>query len=335
MVTAVPVKIRTSERTALMRCEQRWYWAYVDLLKPLARSAPLTFGDLVHQALAGWYLPEPPRSKREKPKRGPHPAATFLDIYDRGQFDFGWGDTDHYVDARERGEEMLVNYVEFWGDDRRYRIVAPEIPFQIPIVHNKRTIATYVGTCDALMQDLETGQYGFLETKTAKSISTVHLSFDEQAGSYWTYGPALLRKMGLLQHDEDVDFILYNFLRKGAKDPRPVDDMGRALNKNGTVSKQQPAPLFSRKPVRRAMHERKMLHKRVIAQAAIMADLRSGKREPIKSVLNGCAGMYKCEFRDMCEIHEQGGDWEEFRDLTMETWEPYEIHEGRDDNEAA
>lgn len=333
MVTAVPVKIRTSERSALMRCEQKWYWGYVDLLKSIAPAPPLTFGDLIHQALAAWYIPEGKRTKRERPKRGPHPAQTFLSIYDGNEYDFGWGDTDHWVDARERGEEMLVNYVDYWKLDNQFRVVAPEMPFQIPLVTNRRTIATYVGTVDALLEDLETGQYGFLETKTAKSIRTDHLTMDEQAGSYWTYGPQVLHKMGILKPDEDVDFIMYNFLRKAGKDPRPTNAMGQYLNKDGkTVSKNQPAPLFARKLVRRSMHERKMLHQRVIAQAKVMEDLRTGRRAPIKSILNGCAGMYRCEYREMCELHEIGGDWEEYRDALFEVWSPYEVHEGRDED---
>lgn len=333
---SVPI-VRTSERSDFMRCEQKWQWAYVDRLRGRVSRAPLVFGDLIHRSLAEYYLPETSnrRSSKEKPKRGAHPCKTFEKIYRAEDHDFGWGDSDHYVDAFDLGMEMLTNYIDEYGLDSNLYIIAPEMPFQVPIYGSpsgkKQVIAYYVGTLDALMRYLPTGQYGFLETKTAKTISKTHLGFDEQAGSYWTYGPQFLRHRGYLRRDEDIDFIMYNFLRKGFSDKRPENENGQKLNKDGTISKTQPSPLFGRHVVRRAMHERRMLHQRVTQQIIEMDKIRVGKREPIKSILNGCVGMYSCQFREMCELQETGDDWEGYRDATMDTWEPYEIHDRSDD----
>lgn len=344
-----PPKVRTSERTNLMRCEQQWYWAYVERLKAKGIAPPLVFGDLIHRALAEFYIPETSerRNSKQKPKRGPHPVQTFQTIYRKEGHDFGWGKEDNFVDAYDMGTEMLTNYIDFYGLDPNVYIISPEIPFQVPIRVKGRTIAIYVGTCDALMRYLPTWQLGFLETKTAKGLSTDHLGFDEQAGSYWTYGPSLLRKMGLLKKGEDVDFIMYNFLKKAWKDTRTQNEKGQYLNLPtkaekkmfgedypGSVSKRQPGPLFHRHIVRRAMHERHSLHERVVRQVQLMDELRTGKRKPMKSILNGCSGMYRCQFREMCELHETGDDWEGYKKMAMTTWEPYEVHEGmRDDGE--
>ena len=34
-----------------------------------------------------------------------------------------------------------------------------------------------------------------------------------------------------------------------------------------------------------------------------------------------------CEFRDMCELHETGNDWEMFKEATYGNWDPYSDHE--------
>jgi len=34
-----------------------------------------------------------------------------------------------------------------------------------------------------------------------------------------------------------------------------------------------------------------------------------------------------CGFRDICELHEVGADWESVRDATMQPWGPYDSHE--------
>lgn len=324
--------VRTSERTTLMRCSRKWWWSYEERLKPNAVSAPLKFGDMVHQALAAYYLPEPDsRTRGKKPKRGPHPAKTFRDLYlqqDTEGIGFGFGTQDEdWIDALELGTAMLEGYVERYGNDQRYRIIAPELPFELLLKALDGSKFLYVGTLDALIEDLETGQLGFFEHKTARNIVLRHLPMDEQAGSYWTYGPEWLAKQGYLKPGQRLDFILYNFLRKGKPDERPKNHLGQYLNKNGSVSKQQPPDLFKRELVYRADEERMMLHERVQHQYADMQAMREGRRPVVKSILNGCTGMYACEFREMCEMHEIGGDWEFLRDTMFTKWEPYEVHD--------
>jgi hypothetical protein len=332
--------VRTSERTELIRCHQKWWWSYVDALKPADRNIHFSFGDLTHQSLAAFYIPEKSR-RGDKPKRGPHPVKTFNALYDAleeqglafsmkadaDEDDEKWGD------ARALGVAMLENYIDQYGMDERYFIVAPEVPFQIVIDDpaTGKPLCLYVGQLDGVARDLETGHLGFLEHKTAKTIVITHLTLDEQAGTYWALGPQWLRSKGWLKPDEHMDFILYNFLRKGFKDDRPTNEHGQALNLDGKVSKRQPAPLFKRQLVYRAGYESEMLIDRIIEHAKIMNELRSGKRPVIKSPLNGCVGMLGCQWREMCELHETGANWEAYRDLTTNHWDPYEAHKGERD----
>lgn len=334
------IQVRTSERTTFARCEFRWWLAYCLRLRPREVAVPLKFGDLIHRALAEYYKPEARRLPGKKSQRGPHPAVTFNEIYDEleasGQAfkmkanvdedDPKWGD------ARSLGTHMLENYIERWGDDRQFRVISPEMPFQVKVRGVNGKVFMYVGTLDGLVEDLNTGKLLFFEHKTAATISTEHLMMDEQAGSYWAFGPEFLRTRGFLGQRESIDGVLYNFLRKGFKDDRPTDDEGRALNKDGTVSKRQPAPLFKRQMIYRSSLDAEQLVERVRQQEEQMRQIREGERKPIKSILQGCTGMFGCPFRDVCEIHETGGDFEFVVDTLLEEWDPYEIHgKGEDD----
>jgi hypothetical protein len=321
--------VRTSERVDFTRCRQRWQWAYQDMLRPIHNAPALRFGDLIHQGLASYYKPGV--------KRGPHPAKAFVDAFDiqidEGREEFKMREVSaenetKWNDARALGIEMLNNYVDHYGKDERYKIVHPEMPFQIDLYDDDDNyVCTYVGQLDAVVKDLNHGTYGLFEHKTAAAISTVHLPMDEQAGTYWALAPFVLEHMGILKPGEDLDFILYNFLRKAGKDQRPTNAAGQSLNKDGTVSKIQPAPLFHREFVYRAPYERGMLMRRIQDQVAVMKRVANGDEPAFKTILNGCTGMLSCQYRDMCELHETGAQWQELRDATMTTWDPYAAHE--------
>lgn len=326
------VLLRTSERSTFMRCPQKWKWSYLDHLKAHRQATPLRFGSLVHEALAGFYIAS---KSKGKIVRGPLPAKTFEKLYAAEVAEQGkmrvYTESEEWVDALALGLEMLKNYVKLYGKDERYLIVAPEMPFQVDIFDptTGEYVCTYVGTLDAFIYDLEKREYGLMEHKTAKAITTGHLSLDEQAGSYWAFAPDYLKSLGVMKDGQSLDFILYNFLRKGTADTRPQDAEGHYLNQNGSVSKNQPAPLFHRERVYRSDADRRSLMLRVIDQSRVMSLMREGALPIYKSPMMGCTGMFGCEFRDMCEVHETGSDWEAIRDSMFDVWEPYEIHEER------
>lgn len=230
------ITLRNSERSALRQCPQKWYWSAVEGLEPRARRAPLWFGSAVHQSLDAWY--------QKGTKRGVHPAKSFkkflkgdLSIPTRTE-----EDEIQYADARELGIDMLERYVETYGKDEEWDVIATERRFQVSISSKgfevfgktlpaRKSWLRLVGTTDGVYRDLRTGRIWLMEHKTAQSISTRHLNLDDQAGTYWAVLNSLLRKEGLLGRGENLAGIMYNFLRKAKGDDRPRNADGHYCNK--------------------------------------------------------------------------------------------------------
>lgn len=330
------VFLRNSERSAWNQCRQMWFWSYVDTIKPNSAAAPLRFGDLVHRALAEWYIPGR--------KRGIHPARTFEGLLRAQQEelgeDFEWGYEDDKVSAMDLGLAMLRRYVNHYGPDEDIEVLVPEMPFQVPAIdlngrpvyvkdrQGRRSRLVHVGTGDAVIRRVSTNQLGILEHKTAKAISTRHLNMDDQAGTYWLFIPMFLQQKGLLKPGQDLSFVEYNFLRKALDDTRDQNERGEYLNKNGTVSKNQPAPYFQRFKVWRGPRDREALLRRVNAVAQEMSMVRTGKLPVYKQPSSAYPDQHcsSCAYREMCELHETGTDWKAYARQTMTKWDPYEDH---------
>jgi hypothetical protein len=364
------IPVRTSERTQFMRCHWQWYMSYVENWKPKRASYPLVFGDLCHQSLGGtddgqpgYYIKESAKRRR----RGPHPADTFKRLVIESNVDFQVRDEDEeQIDMLELGQEMLSNYIALYGKDWQWLVLHPEMPFQVDVyTEDGRYVCTYVGKTDALIQDLNTGLLGLFEHKTAKSIPRGTLWNNEQGTSYWTFVPAFLWEQGILEPDQDLDFMVFNFLRKGKADPRPTNEKGQYLNlptraamiakldekkiiwrrsmKNeelaqalaakginvpllGEPSKVQPNPLFERKLVKRGIPERQHLLERVIAQSDEMDYLREGEMPLYKMPGDHCDWCPFGPRTGVCEMHEIGSDWKELLDMEFTKWDPYADH---------
>lgn len=312
--------LSTSERTCFVRCRAKWNWHYnegwsADLAKPALR-----FGDLIHQSLAVYYKPGK--------TRGVHPATTFKKLYRiecAKDKKFGIRDeSGEWADAGEMGVEVLTHYVDHYGKDLGIEIVAPEMPFKVKLIDVGGKPFYYVGRFDAVYRSIESGEYGLLEHKTAGTISIAHLEMDEQASSYWAFAPLRLRELGLLNELGDLDLVLYNFLRKAKKDPRPQNAEGLYLNKptkefpEGAVSKVQPPPYFHREPVFRDEFDRKRVLLRIRQQAWEMRMVREGKlpiyKSPMTMFGSNCGD---CEFADVCELHETGSDYKSVLNMTF------------------
>jgi len=322
--------LRNSERTTFKRCQQQWHWNFNDLLKPTETAPALKFGDLVHQALARYYKPGT--------KRGPHPAKVFESLFAEKLMDEyaeGFRDEDgDWHEAGHLGVSMLERYVTLYEEqDKQYRVISSEqiffVPLKVEIPGHGVVKFRFVGTVDGVWQDRSNKDIFFAEHKTTKAIATDALQMDEQAGSYWTYAPKWLRRKGILKPGQMPTHIMYNFLRKWAPDPAyRYDELGHKLNKDGSVSKQQAAPAFKRWPVYRDLADRINMHQRVLDEFTDMYTIRQGERAYYKNpgplFMPNCRG---CPFRDMCELHETGNDWEALRDATMTSWSPYAAHE--------
>lgn len=339
-MTDVPVYLRNSERKAFLTCQQMWKWSYQDLLQTRGVRPALDFGGLVHEALAAYYVPGR--------KRGPKPWVTFealLNTFEEEHGIFQMSADDEKVTARELGDHMLRRYVENYGPDSHIKVIAPEMDFKVEaywpdgrrvMVRDESDVLrplVHVGTGDLVYYDMERRQLGVMETKTAAKIEVDHLGKDDQASSYWTLVPIYLRQIGLLEPGQDIAFIEYNFLRKALNDERPQNADGLRLNKNGSVSERQPAPYFRRHRVWRGESDRLRYLLRINNLGGVISLARRGKLPIIKNPSSAypdqhCRG---CEFRDMCDIHEMGGDWQGYAENVMGRWAPYEAHEMKEE----
>jgi hypothetical protein len=322
----VPI-LRTSERKDFKRCMQRWEWAWRWGLKGKGRPAdPLWFGIGVHESLANWY----PTGR----KRGIHPAEYWAN-WAKGEETYvkaslassdRWSD-DEWTDATQLGIAMLEGYVDLYGNDPAWEVIAPEQTFQIeiPTRSGNGTLVNYCGTFDLVYRDLTDDTIWLGEHKTGKQISISHLSLDDQAGGYWAIASKILRHKGVLRKGDVIAGIMYNFLKKAKPDVRPKNAQGQALNKDGSVSKNQPTPLFLRHKVDRTRGERATQLRRIQSEATWMRAARKNPELIIKTPTRDCS--WDCSFFDMCELQEKGGaDWMEYRDAMYTMQDPYADH---------
>jgi len=92
----------------------------------------------------------------------------------------------------------------------------------------------------------------------------------------------------------------------------------------GDVSKQQPTPRFKRHPVNRTRAERNTQIERIGSEATVMNMYRDGGLPLTKNPTRDCT--WDCDFRNLCELHESGGDTESFISDIYVRDDPYAAH---------
>lgn len=331
--------IRTTERNDFKRCQYRWYWKWRRGLVPRAKSfGNLDLGSWVHLALAEWYC-------GPGIKRGPEPVETIqkfalMDIREAEQA----GAPEHVIEEAHQllalGSAMLDSYRQRYGIDEHIFVIQPEhtMRMQVPDRIDPRVaLAIYQLTGDLLYRDLTDDQYWLKEHKTAKSIRTEHLSIDEQARTYLAVSEWILRKEGQIPKKGVLKGIMYNYLRKGYPDDREMDKQGYALNKNGTRSKRQPPPLFVRTPRTMTTRARQQQLRRLQRETDIITGVRQDLKWGVKpenlltkTPHHTCPKM--CEFFDMCELQEEGGNYKELQRMQFTVRNPYEDQRGTTDD---
>jgi PD-(D/E)XK nuclease superfamily len=301
MTANLPI-LRTSERAAFKRCPRFWWWAYREGWTPKVKQADaLWFGIGIHEALAQWY--------KKGTRRGPHPADTFAEwagdeiAYAKTYLTESF-DEPVWEDTRELGIAMLEEYEHHWGKDSQWDIIAIESSFRVKITSKGQPIAIFRSRWDGVLRDKGDSRIYLLEHKTANQVVTAYLELDDQAGAYWAVAGPILRARGVLKESEEIAGIVYNFLRKRMPDKRPRNAEGLYLNKNGSVSKQQPLPQFVREYVLRSPHEHATQMQRLADEVTIMSSIRAGELPVIKNPTKECI---RCAFLTPCKLHERGG----------------------------
>lgn len=303
--------VRSHERIDFKRCNKKWYWKWRKGLVPKEISfGALSLGTWVHSALARWYQPG---IKRNGSLVDLFRADAQLDM----QLAEDAGAPEHAIEKAEElielGSAMLNAYQAAYGHDRKIRVIQAEIPLEFTISDNTgAVVAVHRLKPDLVFAD-EQGGVWLMEHKTAASIRTEHLVIDDQARPYGAMAGPALRKLGLIRSDVDFKGILYNFLRKALPDDRPRDAKGRALNRNGSVSKRQPPVNFQRIPVRMTGKAKLRTLHRVQSETVLITEMTRGLREGRltadglpKTPHNSCPRT--CQFWALCVAEEEGSD---------------------------
>lgn len=223
--------LRQSERSSFKRCATRWWWGYREglILRGTDHGAR-GFGTGIHLCMAEYYVPGM--------KRGRPLLETWAEFTKDAQENIGIDDGNGqtmWVDARELGIDMLTQYMDAYGTDEDWEVIAPEKTFRVLIPDPKRpssAICENVGTFDLVIRDHgDGGKLKMVDHKTAKDLNTKHLTLDDQAGSYIAMATHAMREQGLIGQKEAIRGMVYNFLRKAKADTRPVNERGMACNK--------------------------------------------------------------------------------------------------------
>ena len=322
-----PPLLRTSERKDFKRCP--WLWHVTWHKRMVSKRVPTWawFGTAIHKGLEAYY----------KPGRKRGSMKVMLEAFEaslegevrRIYLDGGQLDEQERVDGLELGREMLIGYVQHYGKDTEWEVLQPEMAFQIDVPHptkKGRTLVVYAGQIDAVMRNLRTGEIWLWDHKTRKAFLSQwsYLELDDQPGSYlWVAREVLLHKE-LIDEDETIEGIIFNFLRKALPDQRETNDAGEALNRDGSVSKRQPAPRYHREEVYRNVHELVSLAHRVQDEAVVMDKVRRGKLPIFKTPMEDCS---RCKIFDYCCLHESDPEAAaEFAKETMMKRDPYADH---------
>lgn len=357
-MTEIPL-LRNSERFSFKRCQAQWNWAWnyepdgIGLVPIYEPQNARWFGGLLHIALAEWYTP--PEGKNGF-CRGRDPRETWDELVRDAHAkirstEYSEEIEQEFTDAAELGRLMLSGYMAHHGTDEAWEVLMPEQRFKANIPFNNRQkrrlesndarmnfstharwasggriITRLVGTFDMPIRDhsVAGSPIKIVDHKsTGKRENIKHLTKDDQIGTYISVSTGFLRNAGLIDATEAVTGVIFNYLRKAKPDDRPKDEFGRSLNKDGSVSKNQGVPLFWREEVLRNKHNRIRQVSRIADDAEHIQAIRSGYLPILKSPGEHCAW---CDFSDLCDIDEDGGDVEGYIKAAFKTQDMYADH---------
>ena len=360
----LPPTFTTSERRALKRCPQRWWWEYRDGLRTSEVQMALWFGIGVHMGLAHYY-------GNVGYKRNMDFIDVWRDYCDNDEISRvlkaapdGFSEDETWVDAKKLGEAMLLGHHETYGGDPDWDVVYTEEPFEIGIPDPRdptgdSDVVIFTSTFDGVYRSRADKRFRLMEHKTAKAIQVDHLPIDDQGGAYFAVASIVLRNKGILGAKEAIDAITYNFLRKGLPDERPKDREGYATNK--PIKKHFIAALAKDEPMandkwsldrlastadalglkvlgdRSAMQPSPLFERHVIrrtrSEIKTQIDRIAAEGQAAEAFRTGLLPLYKnptrdchwdCSFFNMCQLHEQDADWKEFRNAVFLKRDPYD-----------
>lgn len=323
--------VRSHEIMDFKRCPKKWYWKWRRGLVAKAVSfGALELGTWMHTALAAWYRPGF--------KRNGYLAEHFAQAVARS-LDSASGAPDHVIAKAEElailGEEMANAYQMQYQDDPAIDVLATEVPLEFTFTdpNDPTVLITHKLKPDLIYYDANgSGDVWLMEHKTAAQIRTTHLAIDGQARPYGAMAERALKKAKLISSRAKLRGIMYNFLRKGLPDERPTDAQGRSLNKDGSISKKQPARAFLRHPVTLTADAKRVTLQRISGDSLMMSlmtrSIREGKIDPRDIPITPHHSCPKtCQFFEMCVAGENGADTRTMEETLYVRKDPYVYYE--------
>lgn len=327
------IRIRCHERIDYKRCQKKWFWKWRKGLVPKALSfGPLELGTWVHNALAPWYGRGTRRNGSLLCNFITEAASAIAQAQKAGA-------PDYLLEKAEQlaglGAAMMSAYAAEYGNDPDVRVLGTEVPLDFSIPIGDATTAHHILKPDLVYQDVR-GDAWLMEHKTAATIRTGHLVIDDQARTYGVMAEQALRKAGILRIGQRFRGIMYNFIRKALPDMRERDATGKALNKNGTVSARQTAPMFLRHPVRLTRTAKAVTLNRlrdevitIATTTTIIRAMPSAHTQLSKTPHSSCERF--CQFFALCVAEENGTDTRDMERLMYVRQNPYDYGETTDD----
>lgn len=326
--------VRSHERMDHKRCPTKWFWKWRKGYVPKAVSfGPLDLGTWAHYAFEHWYG----LGYTRHGDLVDHFRLTALAAIDKA---IAANAPGYVIERAEEllalGEAMMIAYQRFYGKDKDIYVLGVEVPleFTIPDPDTGEVIAIHRLKPDMVYADRSRDVW-LMENKTAAQIRTGHLVIDDQARPYGAMAERALRKLGIIPASATFKGIMYNFIRKALPDERETNAEGKALNKNGTVSKRQPAPLFLRYPVTltrpakiRSLQRIRDETIEITTLTRLLRNDPSAWRRLGKTPHGSCEKF--CQFFAMCVADEQGTDIADMERNMFVRQDPYIYEETTD-----
>lgn len=247
---------------------------------------PLTKGTMFHMVMESWY-----NSLKERPGEMA-PARTAVDLVFAA-----FAETGRDSDDISLVRWMFEGYVERYGTDDQWIILAVEYRFEVPLRTRAGRLSGFnlKGGIDLVIKDRRTGRIWVIDHKSAANLPTaLDLDFDDQLGLYtW----------GLVQLGKPIFSALYSASRttrnKGDY-PEVVAQWHRdkaAGLKPGAQPKPQPLEgRFMREPTTRTPVELEVLAQEALATARRLY----GARNQHERTTDPDRCKWKCQFREAC-----------------------------------
>jgi len=191
---------------------------------------------------------------------------------------------------------MYEGYVEYWGVDDGWQILAMEYPFELALPDYDGNDSPYAmkGKIDIVAVDLETGGTWIWDHKSGANLPTQKsLEIDDQFGGYtWA-----MNKLGMP---------VVGSMHNAARTTMNKGDLPGAIL-NGTTKKQTLDQRFSRTFLNRTKQEQKNVALDFFAVAANAYPV-DGASRPVYSSPNPDSCKWKCDIKDVHLLARQGRD---------------------------